>query len=425
MKKKTYILLGLVIGLLFSSLPQFKLSRFDHQNNKNNNLKIKTNELDESWENAFEFFGLDMVIDLNDCIYVMAAENYYSGLGYWYYGDLILSKYNSTGDQLWSFNLEGLRLDYSVIAIDSKSNLYLASMFDNYSITPNMILFKFNSSGDLIWQKTWDGGGNGDIVDIGVDSKDDIYIYGTADLTEEFKSSLFIVKYNSSGDQQWVYLYGELEGFYEGEDMEIDSNGNLIVSGFYYIQGDSSNWIRCYNQSGILKWEMISEQGGYYNLAIDSSDNIIVGGRSYIVKYNDLGDLIWAWQHHFEFYWSIDITFDSFDNIYAGTIISIPEDHHNYDLYVVKINSSGNFDWYLTWGGAGDEDLIAIDIDSSDNIYILSDHFLLKNPESNGKSLTNEKLWSFYLIMFGICFSISAISLVLIVKRRGRKMEIN
>lgn len=425
MKKKTYILLGLVISLLFSSLPQFKLSRFDHQNNKNNNLKIKTNELDESWEIAFEFFGLDMVIDLNDCIYVMAAENYYSSMGYWYYGDLIVLKYNSTGDQLWSFNLEGLRLDYSAIAVDSKSNLYLASMYENRTIVPNMILFKFNSSGDLKWQKTWDGGINGDINDVAVDSEDNIYIYGTSDLVEAFKFDLFIAKYNSSGDQQWFHLYGEIDGDYEGRDMEIDSNSNIIVSGFYYIQGNSSNWIRCYNQSGILKWEIISEQGGYYNLAVDSSDNIIVGKRSYLVKYDNLGDLKWAWEHHIEFCWLINIGFDSFDNIYAGTIISIPEDHHNYDIYVVKINSSGNVDWYLTWGGSDDEDLIAIDIDSSNNIYLLSDHFLLKNPESNGKSLTNEKLWTFYIILFVICFSISVISLIIIIKRHGYTREIN
>jgi hypothetical protein len=424
LKGKNLTLLGLVISLLFSSLPQFLLFGIDHLNNRTIDEEIKINGLDESWSLSFDFFGLDMIIDLNNCVYVMAAENQSSGFGYWYYGDLLILKYNSTGDQLWSFNLEGLRLEYSTIAVDSKSNLYLASMYDNHTIVPNMILLKFNSSGDLEWQKTLDGGHNGDIVDIDVDSEDNIYIYGTSDLAEAFKFDLFIAKYNSSGDQQWFYLYGESEGDYEGGDMEIDSTNNIIISGFYFLPGYRSNWIRCYNQSGDLKWEMNSEQGGYYSLTVDSLDNVIFGRRSYIVKCDKLGNLIWSLQHQIEFYWQIYIEFDSFENLYVATVISIPEDHHKYDLYVVKINSSGNFEWYLTWGGSENEDLIAIDIDSNDNIYLLSDHFLIKDPENNGKSLTNEKLWKFYIIVFCICAFLSVIALTLIVKRRVHSREI-
>ncbi|MFX0140577.1 MAG: hypothetical protein ACFFDN_43455 [Candidatus Hodarchaeota archaeon] len=425
LKGKNIILFGIVIGLLFSSLPQIVPFGFDHRNNRNNNLKIKTNGLNESWNFSFDFFGLDMVIDFNNCIYIMTAEDYYSGPGPGYYGDLIILRYNSTGDQLWSFHLEGLRSEYSAIVVDSKSNLYLASMYENETIVPNMILFKFNSSGDLKWQKTWDGGINGYIVDIDVDSNDNIYIYGTSDLAESFKFDLFIAKYNSSGDQQWFHLYGEAEGDYDGWDMEIDLNSNVIVSGYYHLQEDFLNWIRCYNQSGQLKWEIISEQGGFYTLAVDSSDNLIVGRKSDIAKYDNSGSFIWSLNHQIEFYWAIKIAFDSSDNIYVGAGISIPADHHAYDLYVVKINSSGDFEWYLTWGGSGDEDLIAIDIDSNKNIYLLSDHLLIKNPEHNGKLLTNEELWMFYLFFFGICILISTISLFLILKRKAKQRSIN
>ena len=96
---------------------------------------------------------------MNNCIYVLAAENFYSGFGpSRYYGDLILLKYNSSGDQLWRVEIEGLRLENSKIVVDSKSNLYLATMYENRTIVPSMLLFKFNSSGDLKWQRIWDGG---------------------------------------------------------------------------------------------------------------------------------------------------------------------------------------------------------------------------------------------------------------------------
>ncbi|MFX1570736.1 MAG: hypothetical protein ACFFCV_20555 [Promethearchaeota archaeon] len=379
------------------------------------------NNSNDSWIKSLGFFGLDMVIDKNNCIYVIGAENFYSGLGYWYYGDLIIIKYNSTGDQLWRVNMTGLRFENSKIAVDSKSNLYLATMYENRTIIPSMLLFKFNSSGSLMWQRTWNGG-NGDVIDIATDCKDDIYIYGTSDLAEAFKFELFIAKYNSSGDQQWYYLYGETEGDYEGRDMVIDKNNNVIVSGFNHSNGDTSAWIKCYNQSGNLKWEITSEHS-YYRLAIDSLDNLFAIRKTYITKYNNSTDLVWVWEHKIQFYWQIFIAFDSHDNIYATTIISIPEDHYNYDLYLMKINSSGDFDWYLTWGGTDDEDILAIVIDSNDSIYLLSDQILIKNPENNGKSLTNEKLWNFYMIMFSVCFCISAVSLIFIVKRRIRKKD--
>lgn len=425
LNRKNVILSGLVIGLLLNSFLQFALLGFDHQNKRNDNLKIKTHALDEPWIISFDCFGMEIAIDLNNCIYILAAENYipdYGIPGPEYYGALIILKYNSTGDQLWRVEIEGLRLESSEIAVDSNSNLYLASMYENRSVHPNMLLFKFNSSGDSKWQKTWDVG-HGYLVDIDIDSEDDIYIYGTSDVAEAHKYDLFIAKYNSSGDQQWFRLYGETEGDYDARDMEIDSNGNLIVSGYYYLWGPSYinfNWIRCYNQSGDLKWEVVPEQGSYYTLVVDSMDNVIVRQGAYIAKYDNLGNLTWTWAHQIEYYWIIKLALDSSDNIYLGTSINIPEDHYTYDLYVAKVNSSGSFEWYLTWGGPYDENLNAIDIDSNNNLYLLTFQLLIKNPEHNGKSLINISLWNFYMILFGICFFLALTSVLIIIKRKGR-----
>ena len=178
----------------------------------------------------------------------------------------------------------------------------------------------------------------------------------------------------------------------------------------------------CYNQSGEIKWNITSDEFNFYVLAVDSSDNMISFRKSSIVKYNNLGNLLWEWKSNVNFGWVPHIAFDSFDDIYVATTISIPEDHHTTDLYMFKLNSSGNFEWYLTWGGSDDEYLRAISIDLNNNIYLLSDHVLIKNPENNGKSLTNEKLWNFYMIVFIICFSISGITLYLIIRRKIPKV---
>jgi len=424
-KFKNLIFLSLFTGLFISSLFEFISDvSFQYKIGKED-FKIKTSGLDDSWNIYLENFGLDMIIDLNNCIYVMESEHYYCGFGCRYHGDVIIVKYNNSGDQIWRIDLDGFIVEYSRIAVDSESNLYLASMFENQTLDENMILLKFNSSGDLQWQQTWNGGDSGDVIDIAIDSDDRIYVYGTSDLAEAFDFDLFIVKYNSSGDQQWFRVYEELGGDYKGWDMEIDSDSNLIVSGYsFLIENETVNhyhWLRCYNQSGDLKWEILSDDGGFYTLAIDSLNNIFSFSYSGIMKYDTLGNLLWKWNNNREIWWQFSLTFDSFDNLYAGTSISIPEDHHTNDLYVIKLSNSGNFEWYLTWGGSDNEYLRDICIDSNNSIYLLSDNFLIKNPENNGKPLTNIKLWNLYMILFGVCIFISAISLYLILKHRTPK----
>lgn len=423
-KFKNLIFLCLFSGILISSFLEFTSSVSFQIKIKGEDFNLKTNGFNDSWSIDLESFGLDMTIDLNDCIYVMSSESYHCGFGCVYYGDVIIMKYNQSGTQIWRIDLEGLRVEHSGIAVDSMSNLYLVSMYDNQTIEDSMILFKFNSSGELQWEKTWNGGENGDIVDIAIDAEDNVYIYGTSDLDKEFKNDLFIIKYNSTGDQQWFYIYEEINGEYEGRDMEIDSDNNLIVSGYYFFfENETVNkyhWLRCYNQSGDLKWEILSDVGDFYTLAIDSLNNVFSFSYSGIMKYDTLGNLLWKWNNNREIWGQFSLTIDSFDNLYAGTSISIPEDHHTNDLYVIKLNNSGNFEWYLTWGGSDNENLRDICIDSNNSIYLLADQLLIKNPENNGKSLTNEKLWNFYMILFGICFVISITSLFFTIKRKVR-----
>ena len=54
-----------------------------------------------------DYFGREMVNDLNNYIYAMLSENYSYGLGGRYFGDAMLIKYTNSGDQLWRviFNL--------------------------------------------------------------------------------------------------------------------------------------------------------------------------------------------------------------------------------------------------------------------------------------------------------------------------------
>jgi len=427
LKVKSIILLIFLIVLPFSSFFQLLSDVSVKIGTEKEDFQIKTAALEEGWEIQLDTFGKELVIDSNNCIYVMSSEHYHCAFGCRYYGDVIIMRYNSLGDQLWSVRLEGLWPEYSGVVVDSVHNLYLTSLLSNNTLNNTVVLIKFNSSGAFQWQQTFTIGDNGHLTDIAIDSADNIYLYGTSDSYEEFRFDMFIVKYNSLGEQLWFRIYGENNTDYYTFDIEIDSHDNIIISGHnsQVINQTYQHywWLKCYNQSGDLKWNISRKDTRFYTFSLDSSNNIISFKYTHnILKFNDVGSLLWKWKSKVSYRGVPYIAFDSFDDIYVATTKSIPEDHDNTDLYLFKLNSSGKFKWYLTWGGSDDDTVRAIDIDINNNIYLLSNHVLIKNPINNGKSLTNENLWNFYITVLIICLAISGISLYLIIRRKIPKV---
>ena len=385
--------------------------------------------MSQSWRIPLDYIGQDIAFDSNNCIYV-------AGYDYSYNNSLKLMKYNSSGVQLWKKELEGFSKRNPMIKVDLNNNLYLVG----WNLTDwNVTIFKFNSSGDLQWKKICEDDNVISINDIAIDLEDHIYIYGSYE-----SDNLFIIKYNKSGSQLWFHEFGKIGISDYGSSILIDSNNNIILSGGSY--NDSLiYWLRSYNISRELQWSITREFESFPLLGLDSSDNVISIAVDYInydgqldlVKFDNSGNSIWNYTLESRFLdllphggppvpmkYQFDLTLDSSDNIYIGWDIEIPNDLYNADILIIKINNSGNFEWYLTWGDSTYDSLIKIGTDSNDNIYLLSDQYLIKNPANNGKSLYRTNLWNFYLILFGICCFASLISLYFIIRSRIRKSSI-
>ena len=137
---------------------------------------------------------------------------------------------------------------------------------------------------------------------------------------------------NAGADSYWISLLGG-SGADFGNAVAIDSSDNIIVCGYTGSDGAGVNdvLIAKYNSSGVLQWDRTLGGSGtdYGNaVAIDSSDNIIVCGRT--------------------------------DSDGAGGI----------DFLIAKYNSSGVLQWDRTLGGSGSDLGNAVAIDSSDNIIV-------------------------------------------------------
>jgi len=327
-------------------------------------------------------FGNAVAIDSSDNIIVCG----YTGSDGAGVNDVLIAKYNSSGVFQWDRTLGGSGDDYgNAVAIDSSDNIIVCGRTDSDGAGGiDFLIAKYNSSGVLQWDRTLGGSGSDLGNAVAIDSSDNIIVCGLTDSDGAGLSDFLIAKYNSSGVLQWDRTLGG-SGTDVGSAVAIDSSDNIIVCGRTNSDGAGVNdvLIAKYNSSGVLQWDRTLGGSGtdYGNaVAIDSSDNIIVCGRTdsdgaggidfLIAKYNSSGVLQWDRTLG----GSGDdrgnaVAIDSSDNIivcgYTGS-----DGAGLSDFLIAKYNSSGVLQWDRTLGGSGSDLGNAVAIDSSDNIIV-------------------------------------------------------
>ena len=237
-------------------------------------------------------------------------------------------------DSYWIALLGGASNDIAfAVAIDSSDNIIVAGYTSSDGAGgTDLLIAKYNSSGALQWDRALGGASTDIAYAVAIDSADNIIVAGRTSSDGAGGNDVLIAKYNSSGTLQWDRTLGGASNDIAFE-VAIDSSDNIIVAGYTASDGagDDDVLIAKYNSSGILQWDRTL--GGASNesangVAIDSADNIIVAGRT-------LSDS-------------------------AG----------GYDFLIAKYDSSGVLQWDRNLGGASTDTAYAVAIDSSDNIIV-------------------------------------------------------
>ena len=255
------------------------------------------------------------------------------------------------------------------IAVDSSGNIYITGYFyetvdfGGGNVTSagsaDIFVLKLNSSGTFQWVNTYGGTSFDFGRGIAVDSSGNIYItgyfyetvdFGAGNVTSAGGSDIFVLKLNSSATFQWVSTFGSTS-IDVGEDITVDSSGNSYITGYFEgtvdfgggsvtSAGAADIFILKLNSSGTFQWVNIfggtSTDVGQ-GIAVDSS------GNSYITGY---------------FQGTVDFG--------GGNVTSAGSD----DIFVLKLNSSGTFQWVSTFGGTSIDIGEDITVDSSGNSYI-------------------------------------------------------
>jgi len=300
-------------------------------------------------------------------------------------GDIFITKYNSSGVFQWVKQIGGIGPDNGIsIVTDVDGNVYTTGQFQStVDFDPDIeggeltslgsndtFVVKYNSAGIFQWVKQIGGTNSENSSSINTDIDGNIYttgsFSGTADfnldieggeLTSLGNADIFITKHNSSGVFQWVKQIGGTNSE-NSSSIDTDIDGNIYTTGVFLgivdfnpgieggevtSLGGQDTFITKHNSSGVFQW--VKQIGGTgsdigYSIDTDIDGNIYTTG-------------------------SFSGTADFNSDIEGGELTSLGDA----DVFILKYNTSGVFQWVKQIGGTSSDKGISIDTDVDGNVY--------------------------------------------------------
>ena len=233
----------------------------------------------------------------------------------------------------------------------------------------DVYLIKTNSLGDTIWTKTY-GGVDSDVGRSLQQTADGGYIivghtksFGAGDL------DVYLIKTNVSGDTVWTKTFGGSD-WDIGESVQQTSDGGYIIAGLtrsfgegiydvYVIKTDGSGdtlWTRTYGGTDNDQGKSILETTDEGYIIAGLTRSFGAGDYDvYLIRIDTSGDTLWTRTYGDTL---IDQGFSVQQTMDGGYIIAgetVPLETEFYDFYLIKTNASGDTLWTRTYGGP-DED---------------------------------------------------------------------
>lgn len=299
MKKSICVIVTIVFTLFASSLFAQSLlwARVMGGNGNEASQKIKVDQLG----NVYTVGIFSDTISFNSGSFeLVSAGNY----------DIFISKFDSTGAFVWAKQIGGPSNDFcSSLAIDASGNLYFTGKFEGFvDFDPNV---------------------------------------GTSILSSLGNTDIFIEKLDANGNFLWVKQMGAT-GPQEGISVAVDPSNNVCVTGGF---------------AGSVDFD---PNVGVSNLSSTGGIDI------FVVKLNSLGNLIWAKKMGGSSNENgRSIACDNNGNIYTTGILNSPSpcdfdpgsgvfnltSNGAEDVFISKLDSTGNFLWAKVFGGPFNNDI--------------------------------------------------------------------
>lgn len=218
------------------------------------------------------------------------------------------------------------------MALDRFGNVYVTGPGGTGS-TYDYVTIKYNTTGQQQWVQTYNGPNNlQDVANaLAVDDSGNVYVTGgsyNGRINDIDDWDYVTIKYNTNGIQQWIRTYSTLPNFYDvASAIAIDENANVYVTGYYGMRTIK------YDRNGTQLWSVIY--------------NVIAEKRAYDIEYKNGFVYVTG---------------------YSNT------NSNGYENYVtIKYNSTdGSEQWVRLYNGTGNsaDEACCIAVDDSANVFV-------------------------------------------------------
>ncbi|MFC1746816.1 hypothetical protein ACFLZR_00590 [Candidatus Neomarinimicrobiota bacterium] len=315
-----------------------------------------------------------------------------------------LVKTDAYGDTLWTRHFGTYSQDRGrALRIASNGDyIFLGAI----RIPPyRLLLTRTKRNGDLIWSK--------EVLEGDVDTESTLQvtrdggaIIGAAVMGTDGYSDMGLIKTDANGDTLWTTSIGGFN-LEEGTGVQETLDGGYLLIGYTESLGvgDGDIVLSKVDATGEYEWDQALVENGYQranaSLATADSGFILAGeigiknspveSDMFLMKVNSTGEVMWMRTHggdQFETAYSVQSTSDG-GYILTGTTSSYGAGAG--DVWLVKTDGEGFVQWTRTFGGENEDDGFSVR-QTSDGGYIIAgqtqsfsqgfyDLFLIKTDE--------------------------------------------
>ena len=298
--------------------------------------------------------------------------------------DVFISKLDSSGNFVWAKSFgTNINDDVTAVAVDASGNVYTAGFFNGTadfdpgvgtsnltSAGTDVFISKLDSLGNFVWAKKLGGISTDNADAVALDASGNVYTtgyftgtadfdpgVGTSNLTSAGIEDVFISKLDSLGNFVWARGLGGTATD-RAYAVAVDASGNVHTTGEFQGTAD------------------FDPGDGISNLTSVANADV------FISKLDSLGNFVWAKRLGFT---GTDIAYaialDASGNVYTtgyflGTVdfnpgvgISNLTSVGSFDVFILKLDSLGNFVWARGLGGTAVDRADAAAVDASGNVY--------------------------------------------------------